>query len=86
VNVVDLLPILGIAAVMYFLIIRPQAQEKQAHDKLVASLAKGDRVVTASGLHGVVAVVADDTVQLDVSDKTRVTVDKSTIARRLAAQ
>lgn len=83
-NPVDLLPILAIGAVMYFLIIRPQVKEKQDHDKLVASLARGDKVVTASGLHGVIANVAADTIQLEIAERTRVTVDKSTIARRLA--
>lgn len=82
-NPVDLLPILAIAAVMYFFIIRPQAQEKQQHDKLVASLARGDRVVTGSGMHGVITSVADDTIQLEVAEKTRITVDKSTVARRI---
>jgi len=83
VNPVDLLPILGIFAVMYFLIIRPQMQEKSEHDKLVQSLTRGDRVVTASGVHGVVSNVADDTVLLEIAEKTKIVVDKSTIARKL---
>lgn len=82
-NPVDLLPILGIFAVMYFLIIRPQMREKADHDKLVQSLTRGDRVVTASGVHGVVANVAEDTVLLEIAEKTKITIDKSTVARRL---
>ena len=82
-NLVDLLPIALVFGVMYFLIIRPQVREKQDHDKLVSSLARGDRVVTASGVHGVIANVAEDTVLLEVSEKTRIVVDKTTIARRV---
>jgi preprotein translocase subunit YajC len=84
VNPIDFLPILGIFAVMYFLIIRPQMREKAEHDKFVASLAKGDRVVTASGIHGVIANVAESTVLLEISDKVKITVEKTTIARRQA--
>jgi preprotein translocase subunit YajC len=83
VNLVDLLPIALVFGVMYFLIIRPQVNEKREHEKLVASLARGDRVVTASGVHGVIANVAADTILLEVSEKTRIVVDKSTVARRV---
>jgi preprotein translocase subunit YajC len=85
VNPIDLLPIVGVFAVVYFLIIRPQTRERQEHDKLVASLARGDRVVTASGVHGVIANVAPDTVLLEVAEKTRIVIDKGTVARRLGA-
>lgn len=81
---IDLLPILGVLGVFYFVLIRPQAQEAAKHEKLVASLARGDRVVTASGVHGVIASVAEDTVQLEVAEKTRITVDKATIAKRVS--
>jgi preprotein translocase subunit YajC len=79
---IDFLPIVGIFAVMYFVMIRPQMREKAEHDKLVASLARGDRVVTASGVHGTIANVSDDTILLEVAERTKITIDKSTIARR----
>ena len=71
---------------MFFLfVLLPQMREKREHDALVASIAKGDRVVTASGLHGVVSSVGTDTVELEVAERTRITVDKVTVARRQAA-
>lgn len=79
---VDFLPILLIFGVMYFLVIRPQMQEKGDHDKLVASLAKGDRVVTSSGIHGTVVSVEGDTLSLEIAEKTRITIEKASIARR----
>ena len=79
----QLIPIALIFGVMYFLIIRPQVNEKREHEKLITSLARGDRVVTASGVHGVIANVADDTILLEVSEKTRIVVDKGTVARRV---
>jgi preprotein translocase subunit YajC len=81
-NPVDFIPILLIGAIMYFLLIRPQMQEKAEHDKLLESLARDDRVVMGNGIHGKVVSVADDTVVLEISEKARVTVDKRSVARR----
>ncbi len=73
-----------IFGIFYFLLIRPQAKEQKEHQSLLASLKAGDRVVTASGLHGKVHLVKDDVVILEVADKVRVTVDKPSIRRRVA--
>ena len=81
-SAIDIVPIILVFAVMYFLIIRPQIREKQDHEKLVSSLERGDKVVTAAGIHGTVANVLEETILLEVADKTRIVVDKSTVARR----
>jgi preprotein translocase subunit YajC len=83
VDLLNIVPIVGVFAVMYFLMIRPQIRERQEHEKLVTSLARGDKVVTASGMHGTISNVAVDTVLLEVSDKTRIVVDKTSISRRI---
>lgn len=85
-NPIDFIPILLVFGVMYWLVIRPQIREKQEHDKLVQSLSRGDRVVTASGVHGVISNVADDTVHLEIAEKVKIVVDKTTIARRLTGE
>jgi preprotein translocase subunit YajC len=82
VSPIDIVPIVGVFAVMYFLMIRPQIRERQEHEKLVSSLARGDKVVTASGVHGTISNVAADTVLLEVSEKTRIVIDKTSVARR----
>ncbi len=81
-NPVDFIPIVAIGAIMWFLLIKPQVDEKKAHDKLVESLARDDMVVTGSGLHGKILSVADETVILEISEKTRVTLDKRSVSRR----
>ena len=82
---IDLFPLLLIFGVMYFFVLRPQLKERQDHDKLVASLAKDDEVVTASGFHGRILAVEGDTVVLEIGERTRVVIDKSTVARRKSA-
>lgn len=46
----QLLPFVFLIAIMYFVIIRPQQQQAKKHAQMLASLAKGDKVVTNGGL------------------------------------
>ena len=56
-------------AIMYFLMIRPnQKREKERRDML-ASVAKGDKVVTSGGICGSVVGLSEKTVVLRVSDE-----------------
>lgn len=79
---IDIIPFVAIAAIIYFLILKPQIDERKQHDALLASLARDDRVVTSSGIHGKVAEVGPTTVVLELAERTRVTFEKSAIARR----
>lgn len=74
---------LGMAAVFYFLVIRPQQKEAKEHQALVAGLQKGDRVVTVSGVHGKIHEARQDTVVLEVSPNNFLTVDRDVVKRKL---
>jgi preprotein translocase subunit YajC len=71
--------------ILYFVALRPQAQEKKAHEEMIASLAKDDLVVTGSGIHGKIVEVGADTIVLEIAEKTRVKVDRSAISRKAGA-
>ena len=73
--------IIIMVGIFYFVLIRPQNKERKAHDEMVASLVKGQRVVTKSGVHGRIASVGDSTIDLEVSDKVKITVDKVFVGR-----
>lgn len=77
------IPIVLIFGLMWLLIIRPQNQERAAHEALIASLAKDDRVVTQGGIFGKIVSVATETVVMEIADKTRVTLEKKFVARRI---
>ena len=68
--------------VFYFFMIRPQQKKQKELKKMLDSLGKGDKVITASGIHGSVADVDDEnkTVTLNVSDNTKIKFDKAAIA------
>ena len=80
---VNLIPIVLIFFVMYFLLIRPQAKQQKETAKMQAGLKKNDEVVTIGGIHGTVVNVKDEIVTLRVDDNVRMDVDKSAIARRM---
>ena len=80
-----LVPMVAIMAIFYLLLIRPQQTKQREHEDMLKAIQKGDRVVTAGGLHGVVIGTADDvlTVDVGVHEKVRVKVDRSRVDRKL---
>ncbi len=82
-QLMQFVPFLLMFGVFWLLILRPQMKEQRAHEALVKSLAKDDRVVTKSGLHGRVVSVQDTTVKLDVAKGTTITVERDAIQARL---
>lgn len=73
----------GMAAIMYFLFIRPQQKEKAAREALLTSIVKGDQVVTNGGLHGRVSSVDGELVKVELGPKTVVTISKDAITRKV---
>ena len=77
---VNLLPIILIFVIFYFLLIRPQKKQQDLHKKMISSLKKNDEVITAGGIYGTIMNVKDNTVTLKVDDNVKVEVQKSSIA------
>jgi len=76
------IPLIAIVAIMYFLMIRPQQQQRKAHEAMVKALRRGDEVVTAGGLMGKVTKVKDDDeVEVQLAEGVKVRVVRPTIAR-----
>ncbi len=76
-----LLVFVGMLAIFYFLIIRPQQKQKKDREKMLASIKKGDRVVTTGGLHGTVVGLNEQTVTLKVADQVKLEFDRSALGR-----
>ena len=74
-----LLPFLFMGVIFYFLLIRPQQKRQKQHRELLTGLKTGDRVVTSSGIHGLIANVKDTTFLLKVADNVKIEIDKSSI-------
>jgi preprotein translocase subunit YajC len=80
-----LVPMVAIMAIFYLLLIRPQQKKQREHEDMLKAIQKGDRIVTAGGLHGVVIGTADDVLTVDVGahEKVRVKLDRSRVERKL---
>ncbi len=73
------LPLIIIAVLFYFLLIRPQQKKQKEHQRLVSSVKTGDKVVTAGGLHGIVANVKETTFLVKVAENVKIEFDKSSV-------
>jgi len=76
---VQFLPIIGMVLIFWLLIIRPQMQRQKQHQAKIASVKKGDQVVTAGGLLGKVIKVDDNYAEIEIAQGVRVKAVKSTI-------
>jgi preprotein translocase subunit YajC len=81
-GILQILPLMiGMFAIMYFLIIRPQQKQKRERESLLRAIKKGDRVVTSGGLYGTVVGLSEHTVTLKVADQVKLDFERSAIGR-----
>ena len=71
--------IIGMVAIFYFLLIRPQMKQQKEHREKIESVKKGDQVVTAGGLVGKVVKVDDTYADIELAKDVRVKALKATI-------
>ncbi|MBS8265042.1 preprotein translocase subunit YajC [Mesobacillus boroniphilus] len=72
-------PLLLMFVLFYFLLIRPQQKRQKAVQQMQSDLAKGDKVVTIGGLHGIVDAIDEGTVVIKCGDGSRLTYDRAAI-------
>ena len=77
---VQLIPLILIFAIFWFLIIRPQQKKIKDHNTMVSNVKKGDRVVTGGGLIGTVTDVSENEVDIDFGNNIKIKSLKSTLA------
>ena len=63
----ELLPLVAIAAVFWFLLIRPISVRRKAQAKLVAALAPGQHVMTTAGVFGTLVAIDGERVRVEVA-------------------
>jgi preprotein translocase subunit YajC len=74
-----ILPFVFMAVIMYYVMIRPQMRRQKDQARLVSALKTGDRVVTASGIHGLISNVKDTTVIVKVADNVKIEMEKTAV-------
>jgi preprotein translocase subunit YajC len=78
-TLMNLLPIILMFVIFYFLLIRPQQKRQRAIQQMQANLKKGDKIITIGGLHGIIDSVDEDKVVIRAGDGTRLTYDRSAV-------
>ena|SRR5882724_475340 len=79
-GLVMFLPLIGIFAVFYMLLILPQQRKQKKWQEMLGQLKSGDRVVTSGGIRGIIIALRDDYVHLRVApDNLKIEVARSAI-------
>jgi preprotein translocase subunit YajC len=66
-------------AIWYFLVIRPQQQQRRKTQEMLANLKTGDRVLTSGGIYGAIVSFRNGVVQLQIANQVKVDVARSAI-------
>jgi preprotein translocase subunit YajC len=73
------LPMIGIFAVVWFLMIAPERKNRKKREAMLSELGKGDRVLTSSGIYGTIVQMQDQVVTVQIADGVRVRMNMSAI-------
>ncbi|WP_044894672.1 preprotein translocase subunit YajC [Bacillus alveayuensis] len=83
-TLMNLLPLILMFVIFYFLLIRPQQKRQRAIQQMQANLKKGDKIITIGGLHGIIDSVDEDKVVIRAGDGSRLTYDRSAVREVVA--
>jgi preprotein translocase subunit YajC len=73
-------PIILIAVIFYLLIFMPMRKRQKKVESMITALRNGDKVITNSGIYGVVAGVKEKTLILKIADQVKIEIAKNAIA------
>jgi preprotein translocase subunit YajC len=75
----QMLPLVLIFVVFYFLLIRPQAKRAKEHKAMVAALGVGDEVVTSGGILGKITETGEQFLTVEIASGVQVKVQRHTV-------
>ena len=71
--------LIGMFAIMYFFMIRPQNKKQKEIANFRKSLEVGQQVITAGGIHGKIKEIKDNYIVLEIADNVKIKIDKNSI-------
>ena len=75
-----LLPISLIFVIFWLFIIRPQSKREKKRKAMIAAVSKGNRIVSAGGIHGQVLKVDETSVLVEVDSNVKLRIEKNSLA------
>ena len=83
-GIAQFIPLILIFVIFYFFLIRPQQKRVKDHKAMVASLKRGDEIITSGGIIGTIErVMEDDRIEVNIGENVKVQIIKSTITSLL---
>ena len=83
-GIAQFIPLILIFVIFYFFLIRPQQKRVKDHKAMVASLKRGDEVITSGGIIGTIErIMEDDRIEVVIGENTKVQIIRSTITSLL---
>ena len=83
-GIAQFIPLILIFVIFYFFLIRPQQKRVKDHKNMVASLKRGDEIITSGGIIGTIdRVMEDDRIEVIIGDNVKVQIIRSTITSLL---
>lgn len=79
-GMMQIVMMLGIFAVFWFLIFRPQQKKAKEHKDFLGTLKVGSKVVTSGGVFGKITAMKDNEVNLEIAPKVTIRIMRSQIA------
>ncbi len=76
----QLVPLILIMLVFWFLLIRPQQKRMREHRDMIDALKKGDKIITNGGLYGTIIDIKDDFIRVEIADGVRVKMQREAVA------
>jgi preprotein translocase subunit YajC len=85
-NLSSFMPLILIAAVFYFLVIRPQQKKNKEHQQQIKTMARGAEVITTGGIIGTIVNLPNegDQLTIEIAKDVQVKISKHYIAEFIA--
>jgi preprotein translocase subunit YajC len=80
-EIISILYIVGLFALLYFFLIRPQQVRQKKHAEMIKNLKPNDPVITVGGIYGTIVRLREESVTLKVAENIKIEVLRSSIAQ-----
>jgi len=80
--IAQMVPLILIFVVFYFLLIRPQQKRAKEHKKLLSELKKGDEVITSGGIYGKIVGITDEVLTLEIADNVKIKIARTFVSAK----
>lgn len=76
---VSLLPFVLMIGIFYVLVLMPMRRRQKKVQEFQSALKVGDKIITTSGIYGVITKLDAQSIQIQIADKVRIDVARSAV-------